>query len=118
MVVNVNDVPERYHDYVRFLKKYCLKHKISFEEANTHIICIAVAEEYGVSDTRDAELLEILQKLKCDDVCEIVENAYDKNFPRCYGAYIGFCQLSEDNPICIERMPKDKIIERRLHGVT
>lgn len=119
MVVNVGNAPERYHDYIRFLKKYCLAHKVSLEEANKHIICIAVAEEnYGIEDVREPELLSALRDLKCDDVREVIEDAYDKKFPHCYGAFIGFCQPSAHNPLCAQRMQKDEFVERSTDGIT
>ena len=118
MIINTGNAPERYHNYIRFLKKYCLAHKVSFEEANKHILCIATANEYGISDVREPELLSALQDLKCDDVCEVIENAYDKKFPRCYGAFIGFCQPSARNPLCAHRMQKDEFVERSTDGVT
>lgn len=119
MTINVGDAPERYHDYIRFLKKYAIAHRISFEEANKHIICVAVAEEnYGIADVREPELLSTLQKLKCDDVCEVIEDAYDKKFPRCYGMFIGYCQPSAHNPLCACRMQKDEFVERSIDGVT
>lgn len=118
-MIDVSKVPEQYRDYVCFLKKYCLKHKISFKEANKHLTCIVVAKEsYGISDVREPSLLEVLRELKCDDVCEIIENAYDKKFARCYGAYIGYCEPSPHNPLCAQRMMKDEYIERSLDGNT
>ena len=118
-MIDVSKVPERYRDYVCFLKKYCLKHEISFEDANKHLICIAVAKEsYGISDVREPVLLEVLQKLKCDDVHEVIEDAYDKKLPRCYGARIGYCQPSPHNFLCAQRMMKDEYIERSADGNT
>lgn len=111
-MIDVKNAPERYRDYIRFLKKYCVQHKVSFEEANKHLLCIEAADEYGVKDVRDPELLEVLQNLKCDEVCEVIEDAYDKKFPLCYGAYIGFCQPSARNPLCAQRMQKDEFAER------
>lgn len=111
-MIDVKNVPEHYRDYIRFLKKYCVQHKVSFEEANKHLLCIEAADEYGVKDVRDPELLEVLQNLKCDEVCEVIEDAYDKKFPLCYGAYIGFCQPSAHNPLCAQRMQKDEFVER------
>lgn len=111
-MINVENVPERYHDYVRFLKKYCVQRRVSFEEANKHLLCIEAASEYGVKDVRDPKLLQVLQNLKCDEVCEVIEDAYDKKFPLCYGAYIGFCQPSAHNPLCAQRMQKDEFVER------
>lgn len=119
MTINVGDAPERYHGYIRFLKKYAIQHRISFEEANRHIICVAVAEEtYGIADVREPELLSALQKLKCDDVCEVIEDAYDKTFPRCYGMFLGYCQPLARNLLCARRIQKDEFIERSIDGVT
>ena len=117
-MIDVKDIPERYRDYICYLKRYCIEHKVSFEEANKHIICIAVAEEYGISDVREQELLNALQSLKCDDVCEVIEDACDKKFPRCYGAFIGFCQPSAHNPLCAHRMQKDEFLERSTNELT
>lgn len=113
-MINTKGVPECYRDYICFLKKYCLIHRISFEEANKHIVCIAAAEQYGITDVCEKELLKTLQSLKCDDVREVLEDAYDKTFFHCYGAYIGFCQPSIHNSLCVQRMQKDKFIERSI----
>ena len=107
-MINVKDVPERYRNYVQFLKKYCIQRRICFEQANEHVICIAVAREYGIEDVHEPELLNALQSLKCDDVCEVIEDAYDKNFLRCYGAFIGFCQPSMHNALCQRRCSNAK----------
>lgn len=102
-MIDVSMIPIQYQSYVQFLKKSCVQYKISFRECNTHALPKEIAKEYGIIDTQAPELLEILDSLKCDDVLEIVENAYDKTFPHCYGAFIGFCKPSTNNPLCCER---------------
>ena len=106
MKINIGDAPEHYHAYIKYLKKYCVQRKIAFLEANELLICRAVAENYGIVDTQEPELLELLQSLKCDDVRENIEDAYDREFPYCYGAYIGFCKPSLHNALCVERTCK------------
>lgn len=117
-MITADNVPECYRNYIEWLKKFCLQQKISFERANEELLSIIVAEEYGVKNTQEPELLKSLKSMKCDDVCEIIENAYDRRFPRCYGAYIGFCQPSPHNELCALRMQRGEYVERSLDGNT
>ena len=56
-------IPEEYFDYIRYLHRYAIKHKLNLLEANEHALCKAKAEECKI-DPNNKETHEMLRRFE------------------------------------------------------